>query len=123
MTVGLAVLAIGRLWYSLPTAFLVGGLAVWVVLCALVGKIILNKRHRDESITDDNLPGDNLNLEAVVATLIEEIASLRQSIDGIRDEIRVYIEEQVNNTEIATTKSFMMNIIILKILTSHTIRP
>ncbi len=104
VTVGLAVLAIGRLWYSLPTAFLVGGLAVWVVLCALVGKIILNKRHRDESITDDNLPGDNLNLEAVVATLIEEIASLRQSIDGIRDEIRVYIEEQVNNTEIATTK-------------------
>lgn len=94
VTVGLAVLAVGRLWYSLPTVFLVGGLATWVVLCALVGKMIQNKRKHYESPAEDDVADNTAHIATVVASLIEEVAALRRSIDDMRAEIKDYTAER-----------------------------
>lgn len=99
VTVGLAVLAVGRLWYSVPTSLLIGGLALWVILCALLGKIIINKRRYAEASEEDGLPQDAVNVESVLANLIEEVAALRRSIDEMRSEIKDSVAAHANINE------------------------
>ncbi len=93
VTVGLAILAIGRLWYSLPTSLLVGGLAVWIVLCVIFAKLLLKKSKEDDS-AEENLAQPYSNSDDIAVNIVQQIDGLREEIREMRSVVDKLVEMQ-----------------------------